>query len=78
MRVDPYQYIGYSHELEVCLLGVGEVHLGFPDGLHQLRVIEVKGAGDVLVVEPLVHPCLSQVQIHLVVLDGGATQEVLF
>ena len=68
MWIDAHQHVGHSHELELSVLGVGEVDLGFPDGLHQVGVVQVQGLGDVTMVETLVHPSLTKVQVNLVIL----------
>ena len=66
--MDPDQHVGYRDVLKVARLGVGEVHLGFPDFLHQQRVGDVEWSGEGVVDEPTLDPALSQVQIGRVVL----------
>ena len=39
---DAEQEVRHRHVLELGLLGVGEVDLGFPDRLHELRVVQVQ------------------------------------
>lgn len=75
--VDPDEDVGHGDELELGVLGVGEVDLGLPDGLDEVGVVEVERLLDVVVVEPLVHPRLPQVQVHLVVLRGRGEGKML-
>ena len=64
-RVNPDQNVWDSHVLELCVLGVGEVHLRLPDGLDQVGVVEVQGLHQLVVLEAAVHPVLTQVKVHL-------------
>ena len=66
--MDPDQYVGDGHELEVCLLGVGEEDLGLPDDLHQVGVGQVERGLDVLVREARVEPLLPEIRVRDVVL----------
>lgn len=75
--VDPDEDVGHGDELELGVLGVGEVDLGLPDGLDEVGVVEVERLLDVVVVEPLVHPRLPQVQVHLVVLRREKRKAVI-
>ena len=66
--LDADEDVGHGDVLELGVLGVGEVDLGLPDGLHQVRVVEVEGLDQLLVLETGVEPTLSQVEVDLVVL----------
>ncbi len=66
--LDSQQYVGHRHVLEFALFSVGEVDFRLPDGLDEVRVVEVQGLGDSRVIESRIFPVLPQVQVHLVVL----------
>ena len=68
--MDPDEDVGHSDELEVCLLGIGEVDLWLPDGLDQVGVSQVQGSPDVFMREPRIGPLLPQVCVGHVVLGG--------
>ena len=66
--MNPDQDVWYSDKLEVCLLGVGEVNLGLPDGLDETRISQVQRRLDVRVRKARVRPLLPQVCIGYIVL----------
>jgi hypothetical protein len=47
---------------------VREVHFRFPYGFHQIGIVQVQRLGNFRVLESLVLPLLSQVQVNFVVL----------
>ncbi len=69
--MNPDEDVGHGDELEVGLLGIGEVDLWLPDGLDQVGVGQVQRRPDVLVREAGVRPLLPQVRVRVVVLRVG-------
>lgn len=71
--VYPQHDVGDGDVLEIRLLGVGEVHLWFPQHFDQEGVVEVHGSGERVVEEAQLYPPLPQVQINTVVLWRRST-----
>ncbi len=67
----PEKDVGHCDILKLSLLGVGEVDLRLPDGLDQVGVVEIQSLLDGVVVQAGVLPVLTEVQVHLVVLQSG-------
>lgn len=63
--------IGHRDKLEVGLLGVREINLGFPDGLDQVRVRQIKWCIDILMGKAGVKPLLPQVGVGHIVLESN-------
>ena len=66
--VEPDEHVRHGDKLKLAVLGVREVHLGLPDGLDEVGIVQVQRCGDVFVAKARVGPVLPQVQVHLVVL----------
>ncbi len=68
LRINPHKNIGHRHELEIRLFRIWKVNLRLPNSFDEVWVREVKGLSQVLVLEPLVPPLLTKVEVNLVVL----------
>lgn len=55
----PDQDVGNCNILEFRMLGVGKVNFWFPDGLHKIRVVEIKCFGYLRVFQSFILPLLS-------------------
>ena len=58
----------YRNILKLGVFGVWEIHLRLPYCLHEVRVIQVQGIEELRVVQPLVKPPLSEIEVDLIVL----------
>ena len=58
----------YRNILKLRVFGVWEIHLWLPYRLHEVRVIQVQGIEELRVVQSLVKPPLSEIEVDLIVL----------
>ena len=69
IRVDAHEDVGHCDVLELGVLCVREVHFWFPYGFHQIGIVQVQRLGNFSVLESLVLPLLSQVQVNFIILQ---------
>jgi hypothetical protein len=68
-RFNPKKNVRYGHVLELPLLGIGKVHLGFPNGLNHPRVVQVQSFRNGGIIQTGVFPMLTKIKVHLVILQ---------
>lgn len=73
IRINADEYVGHGDELELGVFSVGEVDFRFPDGLDKVWIVEVQTLRDICMLESLILPLLTKVQVHFIVLDNVLT-----